>query len=265
MLSVHGDCHLAQTEEKTPIREKNTKTKKKKNTRNKTKQKKERERETAGALCVPGDEATSSCLSLSLSLLVPVRMKGGKKSVVLCFWMSAGRKVKKEGRNEGRKEGRDRPADFPRPIPWFSRTSSLPWRCCASYVAGRGNLVHSRAEGRPAELHTLALTAPVQTGAGGAAAWLPGWGREGGGGVLHTHAHVLTHRRRYRPAPLTSLQHRNPIGPFRAGGGGGFIMCSAVMWEPCKCGCLHPSSPPLILPFLPLLLPPSPPHPPPGI
>ena len=214
MLSVHGDCHLAQTEEKTPIR-----VWEKKKTRNK----KKREKHTAGALCVPGDEATSSCLSLSfflslslplslsLSLLVPVRMGGEKCRLVFCMSCCCW----KEGRKVRRKEGRDRPADFPRPIPWFSRTSSLPWCCFASYVAGRGNLVHSSAEGRPAELHTLALTAPVQTGA--REKRLPGGGgREGGGGGGGSaHARARTHTQEKIPTrPPDVTPASKPHWPF---------------------------------------------------
>lgn len=60
---------------------------------------------------------------------------------------------------EGRK---GRPADFPRPIPWFSRTSSLSPVVLLCFLRGWESIPFS-AEGRPAELHThFALTAPAR-------------------------------------------------------------------------------------------------------
>lgn len=116
--------------------------------------------------------------------------------------------VCKEGRKEERK---GRPADFPRPFPRFSRTSSLLWCRCASYVAG--NLVH----------------------------WVPRVG--GSEGAAHTHtstgfsASVQKHRAAWHTYTYTGI----PIHPhdviltqkshwLRSG----VLICSAVMWEACR-------------------------------
>lgn len=117
---------------------------------------------------------------------------------------------------EGRK---GRPADFPRPIPWFSRTSSLPCCCCASYVAG--NLVHSVRREASRAAHT-ALTAPVQSER---AACLPEGASAHARAHRRTHAH--THGHSDPPPDVTATSKAHWLVTW-------VIICSAVMWEACS-------------------------------